>query len=166
MALKDLFNAQSLNQAFPSRLPGTAKGWDTSSMNKEVKIDPATDASVELLPSMAVKLSGKAGQVKYVSPVSSDADVPYGYIIYKAKMLGSSIAANSMVTVARFGQEMDFAVKSAINAGDVAYYDPTDGMVTATSTDNIKLGLAVETVAAASQSAPVIATVEVQCPLA
>ena len=30
MALKDLFNAQSLNQAFPSRLPGTAHGWDTA----------------------------------------------------------------------------------------------------------------------------------------
>ena len=164
MALKDLFT-QSLNQAFPSRLPGAAHGWDTSSMNKEVQLDPATSSSVELLPSNAVKLSGKAGQVKYVSPVSSDSDVPYGYIIYKAKMLGSSVAANRTFTVARFGQELDFAVKSAIDAGDVAYYDPSDGMVTATSTNNIKLGLAVETVASASDSAPVIATVEIQCPL-
>lgn len=165
MALKDLFT-QSLNQAFPSRLPGTAHGWDTASMNKEVQLDPSTSSSVELLPSNAVKLSGKAGQIKYVSPVTSDSDVPYGYIIYKAKMLGSSVAANRMFTVARFGQEMDFAVKSAITAGATAYYDPTDGMVTATSTNNIKLGLAVETVAAATSSAPVIATVEIQCPLA
>ena len=166
MALKDLFNAQSLNQAFPSRLPGTAHGWDTASMNKEVHLDPSTSSSVELLPSNAVKLSGKAGQVKYVSPVTSASDVPYGYIIYKAKMLGASVAANRMFTVARFGQEMDFAVKSAITAGDTAYYDPSDGMVTASSSSTIKLGLAVETVASASSAAPVIATVEIQSPLA
>lgn len=166
MALKDLFNAQSLNQAFPSRLPGTAYGWDTSSMNKEVQLDPATSSSVELLPSNAVKLSGKAGQVKYVSPVTSDSDVPYGYIFYKAKALGSSVAANRMFTVARFGQEMAFAFKTAITAGDTVYYDPADGFATSSSTDTIKLGLAVETVASASSAAPVVATVEIQTPLA
>ena len=166
MALKDLFNAQSLNQAFPSRLPGKADGWDTSSMNKEVQLDPATSAAVELLPSNAVKLSGKAGQIKYVSPVTSKDDKPYGYIIYKAKMLGSSVAANRMFTVARFGQEMAFAFKTAITAGDTVYYDPADGFATSSSTDTIKLGLAVETVASASSSVPVIATVEIQCPLA
>lgn len=166
MALKDLFNAQSLNQAFPSRLPGTAYGWDTASMNKEVQLDPETSASVELLPSNAVKLSGKAGQVKYVSPVTADTDVPYGYIIYKAKMLGSSVNANRMFTVARFGQEMAFAFKTTITAGATVYYDPTDGFATSSSTNTIKLGLAVETVAAATSSAPAIATVEIQCPLA
>lgn len=166
MALKDLFNAQSLNQAFPSRLPGKADGWDTSSMNKEVQLDPATSAAVELLPSNAVKLSGKAGQIKYVEPVTADTDVPYGYIIYKAKMLGSSVAANRMFTVARFGQEMAFAFKTAITAGDTVYYDPADGFATSSSTDTIKLGLAVETVASASASVPAIATVEIQCPLA
>ena len=166
MALKDLFNAQSLNQAFPSRLPGTAYGWDTSSTNKEVMIDPEVSSAAELLPSMAVKLSGRAGQVKYVKPVSSADDVPYGYIIYKAKALATTVEYNRMFTVARFGQEMTFAVKSAIDAGDIAYYDTTDHMVTATpSDDTIVLGLAVETVASASDSAPVIATVEIQCPL-
>ena len=165
MALKDLFT-QNLNQAFPSRLPGTAYGWDTASMNKEVQLDPSTSSSVELLPSNAVKLSGKAGQVKYVSPVTSDSDTPYGYIIYKAKALGSTISFNKMFTVARFGQEMAFAFKSAVTAGATVYYDPTDGMATTTSTNNIKLGLAVETVASATSSAPVIATVEIQCPLA
>lgn len=166
MALKDLFNAQSLNQAFPSRLPGTAYGWDTASMNKEVQLDPSTDASVELLPSNAVKLSGRAGQTKYVSPVTADTDVPYGYIIYKAKMLGSSVNANRVFTVARFGQEMTFAFKTTITAGDTVYYDPADGFATSSSTDTIKLGLAVETVAAATSSAPAIATVEIQSPLA
>ena len=166
MALKDLFNAQSLNQAFPSRLPGTAYGWDTSSMNKEVQLDPATSSSVELLPSNAVKLSGKAGQIKFVSPVTSDSDVPYGYIIYKAKALGSSVSANRMFTVARFGQEMAFAFKTAITAGDTVYYDPADGFATSSSTDTIKLGLAVETVASATSAAPVVATVEIQAPLA
>ena len=164
VTLKDLFNAQTLNQAFPSRLPGTAYGWDTSSMNKEVQLDPSTSSSVELLPSNAVKLSGRAGQVKYVSPVTSDSDVPYGYIIYKAKMLGSSVSANRMFTVARFGQEMAFAIKKSVTAGDTVYYDPTDGMVTTESTDNILLGLAVETVTVSSD--PVIGTVEIQCPLA
>ena len=164
MALKDLFNAQSLNQAFPSRLPGTAYGWDTSSTNKEVMIDPEVSSSVELLPSMAVKLSGKAGQVKYVEPVTSASDVPYGYIIYKAKALATTVEFNRMFTVARFGQEMAFAFKSAITAGDPVYYDPTDGFVTSSSSDTILLGLAVETVASASTSAPVIATVEIQCP--
>ena len=164
MALKDLFN-QSLNQAFPSRLPGAAHGWDTSSTNKEVEIDPATSEDVVLLPSMAVKLSGRAGQIKYVSPVTSASDKPYGYIIYKAKALGHSVKFNKMATVARFGQEMDFAVKSAITAGDKAYWDPADGMVTASSSNTILLGLAVETVASASGSAPVIATVEIQSPL-
>jgi len=166
MALKDLFNAQSLNQAFPSRLPGTAYGWDTASMNKEVMLDPATSSSVELLPSNAVKLSGKAGQVKYVSPVTADSDKPYGYIIYKAKALGSTVEFNRMFTVARFGQEMAFAFKTAITAGDPVYYDPTDGFATSSSTDTILLGLAVETVAAATSAAPVIATVEIQSPLA
>lgn len=165
MALKDLFT-QSLNQAFPSRLPGTAYGWDTASMNKEVMIDPSVDASAELLPSNAVKLSGKAGQVKYVEPVTSDADVPYGYVIYKAKMLGTTVAANRMFTVARFGQEMAFAFKTTITAGDTVYYDPTDGFATSSSTDTIKLGLAVETVGAATSAAPAIATVEIQSPLA
>ena len=166
MALKDLFNAQSLNQTFPSRLPGTAYGWDTASMNKEVMLDPATDASVELLPSNAVKLSGKAGQIKYVEPVTSDSDVPYGYIIYKAKALGSTVEFNRMFTVARFGQEMAFAFKTAITAGDAVYYDPADGFATSSSTDTILLGLAVETVASATSAAPVIATVEIQSPLA
>ena len=165
MALKDLFT-QSLNQAFPSRLPGTAYGWDTASMNKEVMIDPSVDASAELLPSNAVKLSGKAGQVKYVEPVTADSDVPYGYIIYKAKMLGTTVAQNRMFTVARFGQEMAFAFKTTITAGDTAYYDPADGFATSSSTDTIKLGLAVETVAAATSAAPAIATVEIQSPLA
>ena len=165
MALKDLFT-QSLNQAFPSRLPGTAYGWDTASMNKEVMIDPSVDASAELLPSNAVKLSGKAGQVKYVEPVTSDADVPYGYVIYKAKMLGTTVAQNRMFTVARFGQEMAFAFKTTITAGDTVYYDPADGFATSSSTDTIKLGLAVETVGAATSSAPAIATVEIQSPLA
>lgn len=165
MALKDLFT-QSLNQAFPSRLPGTAYGWDTASMNKEVMIDPSVDASAELLPSNAVKLSGKAGQVKYVEPVTADSDVPYGYIIYKAKMLGTTVAQNRMFTVARFGQEMAFAFKTTITAGDTVYYDPADGFATSSSTDTIKLGLAVETVAAATSSAPAIATVEIQSPLA
>ena len=164
MALKDLFT-QSLNQAFPSRLPGTAYGWDTASMNKEVMIDPSVDASAELLPSNAVKLSGKAGQVKYVEPVTADSDVPYGYIIYKAKMLGTTVAQNRMFTVARFGQEMAFAFKTTITAGDTVYYDPADGFATSSSTDTIKLGLAVETVGAATSSAPVIATVEIQSPL-
>ena len=166
MALKDLFNAQSLNQTFPSRLPGTAYGWDTASMNKEVMLDPATDSSVELLPSNAVKLSGKAGQIKYVEPVTSDSDVPYGFIIYKAKALGSTVEFNRMFTVARFGQEMAFAFKTAITAGDAVYYDPADGFATSSSTDTILLGLAVETVASATSAAPVIATVEIQSPLA
>ena len=165
MALKDLFT-QSLNQAFPSRLPGTAYGWDTASMNKEVMIDPSVDASAELLPSNAVKLSGKAGQVKYVEPVTADSDVPYGYIIYKAKMLGTTVAQNRMFTVARFGQEMAFAFKTTITAGDTVYYDPADGFATSSSTDTIKLGLAVETVSAATSAAPKIATVEIQSPLA
>lgn len=163
MALKDLFN-QSLNQTFPSRLPGTAYGWDTASMNKEVMLDPETSADAELLPSMAVKLSGRAGQVKYVSPVTAATDVPYGYIIYKAKALGSTVAFNRMFTVARFGQEMAFAFKTSITAGDPVYYDPTDGFVTSSSSDTILLGLAVETVASASSSVPVVATVEIQSP--
>ena len=166
MALKDLFNAQSLNQAFPSRLPGTADGWDTSSMNKEVMIDPDVSSSAELLPSNAVKLSGKAGQIKYVEPVTADTDVPYGYIIYKAKALATTVEFNRMFTVARFGQEMAFAFKTSITAGDAVYYDPADGFATSSSTDTILLGLAVETVASATSSAPVIATVEIQCPLA
>lgn len=163
MALKDLFNAQSLNQAFPSRLPGTAYGWDTSSTNKEVMLDPATDASVELLPSMAVKLSGRAGQVKYVSPVTEATDKPYGYIIYKAKALASKVDFNRMFTVARFGQEMAFAFKTSITAGAPAYYDPADGFATSSSTNTILIGLAVETVS--YTDAPVIGTVEIQCPL-
>lgn len=166
MALKDLFNAQSLNQAFPSRLPGTAYGWDTSSANKEVQLDPATAASVELLPSNAVKLSGKAGMTKFVSPVTSADDKPYGYIIYKAKALGSSIASNRMMTVARFGQEMTFAYKTPITAGDTVYYDPADGFATSSDENTIKLGLAVETVAGATEEAPVLGVVEIQCPLA
>ena len=166
MALKDLFNAQSLNQAFPSRLPGTAYGWDTSSTNKEVMIDPDVSSSAELLPSNAVKLSGKAGQVKYVEPVTADTDVPYGYIIYKAKALATTVEFNRMFTVARFGQEMAFAFKTAITAGDTVYYDPADGFATSSSTNTILLGLAVETVAAATSAAPVVATVEIQCPLA
>ena len=71
-----------------------------------------------------------------------------------------------MFTVARFGQEMAFAFKTAITAGDTVYYDPADGFATSSSTDTIKLGLAVETVASASASVPAIATVEIQCPLA
>lgn len=164
MALKDLFNAQSLNQTFPSRLPGTAHGWDTASMNKEVMIDPSVSSAVELLPSMAVKLSGKAGQVKYVKPVEETTDVPYGYIIYKAKALGSTVDFNRMFTVARFGQEMDFAFKSDITAGAPVYYDPSDGFATKSSSSTILLGLAVETVASASSGSPVVATVEIQCP--
>lgn len=164
MALKDLFNAQNLNQAFPSRLPGTAYGWDTSSTNKEVMLDPATDSSVELLPSMAVKLSGKAGQVKYVSPVTAATDVPYGYIIYKAKALGSTVSFNKMFTVARFGQEMAFAFKTDITPGAIAYWDPADGFATKSADGTIPLGLAVEKVASASSAAPVIAVVEIQCP--
>lgn len=163
MALKDLFN-QSLNQTFPSRLPGTAYGWDTSSMNKEVQLDPSTSSSVELLPSNPVKLSGKAGQTKYVSPCTAATDVPYGFIIYKAKALGSTVDFNRMFTVARFGQEMAFAFKTDITAGAAVYLDPTDGFATKTSTDAILVGLAVETVASASSSAPVVATVEIQCP--
>ena len=165
MALKDLFNAQSLNQAFPSRLPGTAYGWDTSSTNKEVMLDPETSSAVELLPSMAVKLSGRAGQVKYVSPVSSASDKPYGYIIYKAKALGATVEHNRMFTVARFGQEMAFAFKSDITPGAAVYYDPVDGFATKSSSDTILLGLAVEKVASASSGAPAIAVVEIQCPL-
>ena len=163
MALKDLFT-QSLNQAFPSRLPGTAYGWDTSSINKEVQLDPAVAETVELLPSMAVKLSGKAGQVKYVEPVTSDSDVPYGYIIYKAKALGSTVKFNRMFTVARFGQEMAFAFKTAIRAGDKVYVDPADGFATSSDSGTILVGLAVETVADATDAAPVVATVEIQCP--
>ena len=165
MALKDLFT-QSLNQAFPSRLPGTAYGWDTSSTNKEVKLDPETSSDVELLPSMAVKLSGRAGQVKFVSPVTSADDKPYGYIIYKAKAMGSTVDRNGMFTVARFGQEMAFAFKSDIKAGDAVYVDPSDGFATKSSSNTILVGLAVETVASATSGAPVIATVEIQCPLA
>lgn len=163
MALKDLFN-QSLNQTFPSRLPGTAYGWDTSSTNKEVQLDPSTSADVELLPSMAVKLSGRAGQTKYVSPCTKATDVPYGFIIYKAKALISKVGFNDMFTVARFGQEMAFAFKTSITAGDPVYVDPTDGFATSSSSDTILVGLAVETVASASDSVPVIATVEIQCP--
>ena len=163
MALKDLFNAQSLNQAFPSRLPGTAYGWDTSSTNKEVMLDPDDDSGVELLPSMAVKLSGKAGQVKYVVPVTEATDVPYGYVIYKAKALGSTPTANRMFTVARFGQEMAFAFKTDITAGDPVYWDPSDGFATSSSSSTILLGLAVETVDYVDT--PVIGTVEIQSPL-
>ena len=163
MALKDLFNAQSLNQAFPSRLPGTAYGWDTSSANKEVILDPDDDSGVELLPSMAVKLSGKAGQVKYVVPVTEATDVPYGYVIYKAKALGSTPTANRMFTVARFGQEMAFAFKTDITAGDPVYWDPSDGFATSSSSSTILLGLAVETVDYVDT--PVIGTVEIQSPL-
>lgn len=164
MALKDLFNAQSLNQAFPSRLPGTAYGWDTSSTNKEVKLDPETSSDVELLPSMAVKLSGRAGQVKYVSPVTQSTDVPYGFIIYKAKAMGSAVDRNSMFTVARFGQEMAFAFKTDITPGAIAYVDPSDGFATKSADGTIPVGLAVEKVASATSAAPVVATVEIQCP--
>lgn len=162
MALKDLFNAQSLNQAFPSRLPGTAYGWDTSSANKEVQLDPDVQSNVELLPSMAVKLSGRAGQVKYVEPVTESTDVPYGYIIYKAKALGSTVEFNRMFTVARFGQEMAFAFKTDITAGDPVYWDPSDGFATSSDSGTILLGLAVETVDYVDT--PVIGTVEIQCP--
>ena len=112
---------------------------------------------------MAVKLSGKAGQVKYVVPVTEATETPYGFVIYKAKALGSTPTANRMFTVARFGQEMEFAFKTDITAGDPVYWDPTDGFATSSSSDTILIGLAVETVDYVDT--PVIGTVEIQSPL-
>lgn len=167
MALRDLFTSQSLNQAFPSRLPGTAKGWDTSSTNREVAIDPSVAATVELLPSNPVKLSGKAGQMKYVQPCTSSADQVYGYIIYKAKNFVNNVGYNRIATVGREYQEMDFAFKTAITAGATAYVDTADGFATNTpSATTVVAGLAVETVTAATAAAPVVACVEIQCPRA
>lgn len=162
MALSDLFTSQTLNQVMPSRLPGTAKGWDTSSMNREVCLDKDVSVATRILPSCAVKLSGEIGQMKCVEPCTSGSDKVYGFVIYKAKNYINEVGRHRMMTVAREGQEMDFAFKSSITAGEVAYWDPTDGLATSTATNNIKIGLAVETVSSASSSAPVIATVEIQ----
>lgn len=161
MALRDLFTSQSLNQAFPSRLPGTAYGWDTSSTTREVCIDPDVAANVELLPSMLVKLSGRAGQLKYVEPCAAG-DTPYGAIVYKAKNFVNSVGHNRMATVGREYLEMAVAFKTAITAGATVYYDPADGFYTSSSENTILAGMAVETVAAATAVAPVIATIELQ----
>lgn len=163
MALRDLFTSQSLNQAFPSRIPGTAKGWDTSSTTRQVAIDPSVAANVEILPSMPVKLSGKAGQLRYVVPAAAG-DTVYGHIIYKAKNFINSVGTNRMATVGREYQEMDFAFKAPITAGANVYQDPADGFCTSTAAGNLLIGLAVETVTAATAQAPVVATVEIQSP--
>lgn len=163
MALKDLFTAQTMNQMFPSRLPGTAYGWDTSSSYKEVCLDASVSAATEVLPTCPVKLVATSGQLKKVVPCTSDDDVVYGYVIYKAKNYINKVGANRMATVCRDMGEMTFAFKSTISAGDTVYLDPTDGFATSTSTDNIKVGIALEAVASASSSAPAVAVVEVQC---
>lgn len=160
MALRDFFLGQQTNQILPSRLPGTAKGWDTSSVNREVRIDPSVNSDVEILPSMAVKLSGRAGQSLYVVPCAAKTDIPFGFVIYKAKSLNQNRTINRMMTVGRSMQLMDFVFKGAITAGQSVYQDPTDGYCTGDSDDGFYVGTAMETVQSTA-TFPVIATVEI-----
>lgn len=168
--LKAMFTGQELNQTFPSRLPGTAKGWDTSSVNREVLIDPNLAAGTEILPSNAVKLVSTAtGQKEVCTLCTSGTDVVYGFVIYKAKNIVNTGTINRVATVARDYQEMDFAFKKAITPGATVYMDPTDGLCTPDANDGgsnqyLKVGLCLEAVASASDSAPVVARVEVQTP--
>jgi hypothetical protein len=164
MALIDLFTSQSLNQMFPSRLPGTAKGWDTSSRNREVQIDQSVTDSVVILPSNAMKLTTTVGMKESVVPCTVATDVPYGYVIYKAKGIMPRTNLGRIETVARDGQEMDFAFAGNINAGATVYWDPTTGFATGVTTNNIKCGLALETVTGASVTNPVMGRVEIQTP--
>lgn len=160
MALRDFFLEQQTNQIVPSRLPGTAKGWDTSSVNREVRIDPSVNSDVEILPSMGVKLSGRAGQSLYVVPCAAKTDIPFGFVIYKAKSLNQNRTINRMMTVGRSMQFMDFVFKGAITAGQSVYQDPTDGYCTGNSDDGVYVGTAMETVKS-TETFPVIATVEI-----
>lgn len=168
--LKGLFTSQNLNQTFPSRLPGTAKGWDTSSTNREVLIDPALAAGTEILPSNLVKLlSTGTGQKEICTLCTTSTDVPYGVVIYKAKNIVNTGTKNRIATVARDMQEMDVAFKKAITPGATVYWDPSDGLFTPDANDGgttnyIKIGLALEAVASASATAPVVARIEVQTP--
>lgn len=170
--LKGLFTSQNLNQTFPSRLPGTAKGWDTSSTNREVLIDPALAEGTEILPSNLVKLlSTGTGQKEICTLCTTSADVPYGVVIYKAKNIVNTGTKNRIATVARDMQEMDVAFKKAITPGATVYWDPSDGLFTPDANDGessptnyIKIGLALEAVASASATAPVVARIEVQTP--
>lgn len=170
--LKSLFTGQNLNQSFPSRIPGTAKGWDTSSRNREVIIDPALAAGTEILPSLPLKLLTSATGMKEVCTLcTAGTDTVYGYVIYKAKNIVNTGQYNRIATVARDGQEMDFAFKKAITPGATVYMDPSDGLCTPDANDGasapvayLKVGLALEAVVGPSASAPVMGRVEVQTP--
>lgn len=161
MALRDFFLNQSVNEMFPNRLPGTAKGWDESSVNREVILDPDVPVTTEVLPSMAVKLSGRQGQMFWVEPCTTVADEVFGFVIYKAKNVINRITRNQMATVARHMQLMDFVFKTAVTAGQAVYQDPVDHYCTTNSADGVYVGVAMETIPATA-TFPTIATVEIQ----
>lgn len=161
MALRDFFLSQSVNEMFPSRLPGTAKGWDESSVNREVILDPEVPLTTEVLPSMAVKLTGRPGQALWVEPCTAVADEVFGFIIYKAKNYSNHVRRNQIATVARHMQLMDFVFKTGISAGDPVYQDPTDHYCTADSNGGVYVGMAMETIPVTAIF-PTIATVEIQ----
>lgn len=159
MALRNFF-LQNLNSMFPERLPGTAKGWDTSSSNREVCLDPDLSPLTEVYPSMAVKLTGRQGQTLYVAPCTDATDTPFGFVIYKAKNAVNRISRNQMATVGRMMQIMDFVMSDPVTAGDAIYQDPTTYMCSTDSASGVYVGTALETVPATAEF-PVVAAVEI-----
>lgn len=164
MALKDFFVNQSLNRAFPTNLPGTVEGWETSDRVREVAMSTTVADGTEILPSEPVAIDVTSGEITRVKPCTED-DVPYGVVIYKTKniVMKKNAGNASFATVARDGLIMNVAIKSTINAGAAVYFDPTDKLYTSSNSGTVKVGMALETISSAVVTGKV-AKIEIQMP--
>lgn len=162
--LKDFFIDQSLNRSFPSNLPGTMEGWETSDRVREVCLASSVSGAVEILPSAPVAIDASSDEITRVVPCSAEVTTPYGVVIYKTKNFVMKNAGNQKwATVARDGAIMNVAVKTTITAGSAVYWDPTDGLYTSSSTNTIKIGMALETISTAVATGKIV-KIEIQSP--
>lgn len=136
---KTTFYAHSLNQFAPNRIRGEYLDWGLNAQVMEVEI-ASTQATALYAGDPVSIVTTSTGKPKVVAATTSTR--VYGVILYNPKH--ETYKAGDIVSILCDGGHVMEATTEAINAGAVVYIKPATGEITATSTNNIKLGIAME----------------------
>lgn len=136
---KTTFYAHSLNQFAPNRIRGEYLDWGLNAQVMEVEI-ASTQATALYAGDPVSIVTTSTGKPKVVAATASTR--VYGVILYNPKH--ETYKAGDIVSILCDGGHVMEATTEAINAGAVVYIKPATGEITATSTNNIKLGIAME----------------------
>lgn len=158
--VKTDFYTQELNQFKPHRLRGEYCDWGLNAQVMEVEIDASQVEPIYAGDKVTI-VTTSTGKLKVKAAGAADAG--YGYVLWNPKH--ASFKAGDIVSVLRDGGCIYEVTDEAINAGDVVYYDATDGGVTKSATGK-PMGIALNTIATAVEAGTLIVVEVVKEPLA